>query len=126
MKKTVLMFLAAYSVILLDVLLFRLGGPLDLLLLFTLAPLLLYWYFKQSAGLLTEVLLCANLALAYYAGSMIGTRLYYTHVSDDGMTLAVGALLALAGAALIAILSAGHIIARAIAIHRRDRQKSRR
>ena len=108
------MLLAAYSMALLIVVLYRLGGPGEMALFMICVPLLFVWYWLQTESVGMLALLSANLAVSYAVASSLSTKLYYHHVSDDGMTLVVGDLLTFTGTALIIIIAVCLIIARAM------------
>lgn len=115
------MFLAAWIPTLLTLLFYRLGDP-GLMFIFMLAvPLLFVWYWIKTKGVGLPALLSANLAFSYAVASNVLTWRYYHHVSDDGMTLVVGELLAWVGTALIALIGICLLIARAVQMHRAKR-----
>lgn len=108
------MLLTAYSMALLIVVLYRLGGPGEMALFMIYVPLLFVWYWLQTESVVMLALLSANLAVSYAVASDFSMKLYYQHVSDDGMTLVVGGLLTFSGTALIIIIAVCLIIARAV------------
>lgn len=108
------MLLTAYSMALLIVVLYRLGGPGEMALFMIYVPLLFVWYWLQTESVVMLALLSANLAVSHAVASVFSMKLYYQHVSDDGMTLVVGGLLTFSGTALIIIIAVCLIIARAV------------
>ena len=108
------MLLTAYSMALLIVVLYRLGGPGEMALFMIYVPLLFVWYWLQTESVVMLALLSANLAVSYAVASDFSMKLYYQHVSDDGMTLVVCGLLTFSGTALIIIIAVCLIIARAV------------
>ena len=108
------MLLTAYSMALLIVVLYHLGGPGEMALFMIYVPLLFVWYWLQTESVVMLALLSANLAVSYAVASDFSMKLYYQHVSDDGMTLVVCGLLTFSGTALIIIIAVCLIIARAV------------
>ena len=91
---------SAWAVPLLFVLLYRLGGPGELMLYPLLVTPLFVLYHKHVQRPLYFALLGLDLALAVAVGSALNTWLYYRFVSSDGMTPVVGMLMAFLGVGL--------------------------
>ncbi len=116
-----LLIAAPYSLVLLDVLLYRGGGPLSITVFLLLVPLLYYLFYSSTKKVFAFLLLCLNMGLASLLASYLSTRLYYHNVSNDGMTPTVGMFLAFLGLAVIALFTLALMITKAIA--NRDREK---
>ena len=113
---------SAWAVPLLFVLLYRLGGPGELMLYPLLVTPLFVLYHKHVQrplyfallGLLYFALLGLDLALAVAVGSALNTWLYYRFVSNDGMTPVVGMLMAFLGVGLTLLVTLILTIVKAI------------
>ena len=93
----------------LNILLYSLGAPSELLLFPLFFGVLIYLNYRLCEKPLTFALIQVFMAGCIFISGYISTSLYYQNISDDGLTLAVGMLmtfveLAIAGITTMVIL----------------------
>ena len=84
--------LCAYIPVALAFLLYPGGAPASIGLFLAALGLLFYWYWSTAQHWWSMLLYGLNHTFAAVLASQITTQLYYSRVSDDGMTIAVGRL----------------------------------
>ena len=115
-----LLLAAPYSLVLFDVLLYKGGGPIEIVVFLIIVPTLFYLFFRSVKSALVFLLPCLNMALASVLASNLNTKLYYENVSSDVMTPIVGMLLAFLGLFLIALSTIALAVTKAV-INRREK-----